>query len=105
MELFRQGDSERQTSLELKLKLQQVEQELKLKESAYARRQIEVQGQLQSKVEKIEQLSAEVLKLTEKAKHGDDLSDNRVEMETKRTKASFERKLADADERDREHKM
>ena len=105
LDLFKANDGERKSGIELQIKVNQLQQELDLKEAHYQKQHQENQQKLQDAVLEKEKRQLELTQVQERSKHELEMQKERTELELQKTKGSLERNLLTASERDKEQAM
>lgn len=105
LDLFKANDGERKSGIELQIKVNQLQQELDLKEAHYQKQHLEDQQKLQDAVLEKEKRQLELTQVQERSKHELEMQKERAELELQKTKGSLERNLLTASERDKEQAM
>ena len=102
LDLFKANDGERKSGIELQIRVNQLQQEVDLKDAHYQKQHQENQQKLQDAVLEKEKKQLELAQLQERSKHELEMQKERAELELAKTKGSLDRNNLTANERDKE---
>lgn len=93
LDVFKMGDAERKTSIELQIKANQLKQELDVSSSHFKSQTIDLSQQLQTAILAKDKLQLELTQATERAKHDLEMLREKTDLENHKGKIALERQL------------
>lgn len=105
LELFKANDFERKSGIELQIKVNQLQQELDLKDQHYSRQVTELKQELQEATLSRDKVTLELAQAQERSKHELQIAREKAELDSQKIKATLERGLLTADDRNKENAL